>query len=185
MDLSARQTFRPGPIHPPTHRHTQLQTTADKHWGQGQTQAECPDPFRWNAKHGTCLAPLGAFVECRTRRGRQTSWSPPVAIHTHFVRETNEPTTRGPVWMIWSTAGQGHGANASKHLARPIKTKTETLFEERRLSAAEKCWCCPAVHTHTLSLSLSRARADDARQPKPSAAEATQALVGRRVSSGH
>ena len=47
--------------------------------------------------------------------------------------------------MIQSTAGQGHGANASKHLVKPIKTKTETLFEAWRLSAVEEYWCCPVV----------------------------------------
>ena len=31
--------------------------------------------------------------------------------------------------MIRSTAGHGHGAKVSKHLVRPIKTKTETLLE--------------------------------------------------------
>ena len=58
---------------------------------------------------------------------------------THFVRETHEPTTRGPVRTIQSRAGHGHGANASKHLVRPIKTNAETFFEARRLSAVEQC----------------------------------------------
>ena len=38
-----------------------------------------------------------------------------------------------------------HGAKVSKHLVRPIKTKTGTLFEARRLSAVEQCWFSQAV----------------------------------------
>ena len=49
------------------------------------------------------------------------------------------------MWMRRSTAGHGHGAKVSKHLVRPIKTKTEPLFEAQRLSSVEQCWCCPAL----------------------------------------
>ena len=37
------------------------------------------------------------------------------------------------------------GAKVSKHLVRPIKTKAETLFQARRLSVVEQCWCCRAL----------------------------------------
>ena len=70
--------------------------------------------------------------------------------HIHFVSETNEPTTRGPMWTGRSTTGHGHGAKVSKRLVRPIKTRTETFFEARRLSAVEQCWGCPALaRAHT------------------------------------
>ena len=55
------------------------------------------------------------------------------------------------MWTIRSTAGHGHRAKVSKHLLRPIKTKTETLFQARRLSKKNRHserHTPPPTHTH-------------------------------------
>ena len=85
------------PTHPHTHTHTQLQTIATQHWVQRPPQTECPDLVRWNAKHGTCLALSGAFLDYRTRSEeanileslRDSQDQQPVAGHTHTHTHTH------------------------------------------------------------------------------------------------